>query len=261
MAEKDASEDGGEHVVIVGAGGAIARHIALRVAAAGKHVIGIARSLDSLMMLADEMAAAGRGFLPLAADMASDAAIAQIAGALDRPVAMIVHSPGLPVAGGIRQAPTDALVEAYNIKVGGLVRLVRSVEARLRRGSRLVAIGGHYGFEPTAYAATAGVANAALANLVRQLNWAYGPDGITAHLVAPGPVDSDRLRSVATARARSAGSTLEAELGVMAAESAIGAFTTVDQIAWAVANLLAPEADAMAGSTLFLDSGRRRGLP
>lgn len=261
MAEKNASDDQDEHVVIVGAGGSIGRRVALRMAAAGKHVIGIGRSPDSLMALADEMAAAGRGFLPLAADMSADAAIAQIAGALDRPVAMIVHSPGLPVAGGIRQAPTDALVEACNIKVGGLVRLVRAVEKRLRRSSRLVAIGGHYGFEPTAYAATAGVANAALANLVRQLNWAYGPDGITAHLVAPGPVDSDRLRSVATARAQSAGTTLEAELCVMAAESAIGGFTTVDQIAWAVAALLAPEADAMAGSTLFLDSGRRRGLP
>src|SRR3546814_10177084 len=55
----------------------------------------------------------------------------------------------------------------------------------MRRGSRLVAVGGHYGFEPTAYAATAGVANAALANLVRQMSWAYGELGVTSHLVAP----------------------------------------------------------------------------
>ena len=32
-------------------------------------------------------------------------------------------------------------------------------------------------------------------------------------------------------------------------------------IAWGVALLLDPEADAMTGSTLMLDSGRRRGLP
>ena len=41
--------------------------------------------------------------------------------------------------------------------------------------------GGHYGFEPNAWAATAGVANAALANLVRQLSWGYGPRGVTSH--------------------------------------------------------------------------------
>src|SRR3546814_16522947 len=87
---------------------------------------------------------------------------------------MVVHAPGVPVAGGVRVAPTAALVEACNIKVGGFVRLVRAAEPHMRRGSRLVAVGGHYGFEPTAYAATAGVANAALANLVRQLRRSEG---------------------------------------------------------------------------------------
>ncbi len=47
----------------------------------------------------------------------------------------------------------------------------------------------------------------------------------------------------------------------MRAESAIGAFVDAKQVAWGVAQLLAPEADAMAGSTMFLDAGRRRGLP
>jgi hypothetical protein len=47
----------------------------------------------------------------------------------------------------------------------------------------------------------------------------------------------------------------------MRAESAIGAFTRVEQVAWAVGLLLAPEADALAGSTLFMDAGRRKGLP
>jgi 3-oxoacyl-[acyl-carrier protein] reductase len=193
--------------------------------------------------------------------MADDSAIAAVSAALTLPVAMVVHAPGLPVAGGIRTAPTDILAAAVNIKVGGMLRLVRAAEPRLHRGSRLVAIGGHYGFEPTDYAATAGIANAAVANLIRQLSWAYGKDGITAHLVAPGPADTDRLRNVAAARAARAGRDLEAELDEMRAESAIGAFVDAKQVAWGVATLLAPEADAMAGSTMFLDAARRRGLP
>jgi len=47
----------------------------------------------------------------------------------------------------------------------------------------------------------------------------------------------------------------------MRAESAIGAFTTPEQIAWAMELLLAPEADALAGGTLFMDAGRRKGIP
>lgn len=247
-----------EHALVVGAGGAFGTEIARRLAREGLHVVGISRSLASLDPLAAEL---GEGFSAVSADIANDSAISAIANSLFLPVAMVVHAPGLPVAGGIRTAPTDVLAAACNIKVGGMLRLVRAAEPRLRRGSRLVAIGGHYGFEPTDYAATAGIANAAVANLIRQLSWAYGKDGITAHLVAPGPADSQRLRNVAAARAARAGRDIEAELEEMRSESAIGAFVDARQVAWGVATLLSPEADAMAGSTLFLDAGRRRGLP
>lgn len=247
-----------EHALVVGAGGAFGTEIARRLVREGLVVVGISRSLESLARLDAEL---GDAFLPVAADMADDSAIAAIAAALTLPVAMVVHAPGLPVAGGIRSAPTDILAAAVNIKVGGMLRLVRAAEPRLRRGSRLVAVGGHYGFEPTDYAATAGIANAAVANLIRQLSWAYGKDGVTAHLVAPGPADTDRLRNVAAARATRAGRDLAAELDEMRAESAIGAFVDARQVAWGVAMLLSPEADAMAGSTMFLDAGRRRGLP
>lgn len=247
-----------EHALVVGAGGAFGAEIARRLVREGLHVVGISRSEESLASIKAEL---GEAFLPVAADMSNDGAISIISAALTLPVAMVVHAPGLPVAGGIRTAPTDILAAACNIKVGGMLRLVRAAEPRLRRGSRLVAIGGHYGFEPTDYAATAGIANAAVANLIRQLSWAYGKDGITAHLVAPGPADTERLRNVAAARSARAGRDIEQELDEMRAESAIGAFVDARQVAWGVAMLLAPEADAMAGATFFLDAGRRRGLP
>ena len=50
-------------------------------------------------------------------------------------------------------------------------------------------------------------------------------------------------------------------LAQMRSESAIGAFTTPEQVAWAMQMLLAPEADVLAGGTLFMDAGRRKGLP
>ena len=53
-------------------------------------------------------------------------------------------------------------------------------------------LGGHYGYEPSPAAPLAGMANAALANLVRALADHWGPKGVTVHMVAPGPVDSPR---------------------------------------------------------------------
>ena len=243
--------------VVVGATGAFGHAIVAKLVAEGLRVVAVARTRESLR----ELAARHEGVLPCAADISSDTAIEAIGAAVDGPVRMVVHGPGVAVAGGIVTAPTAAVVDAVNIKVGGLLRLVRAVDGRLSAGSRIVAIGGHYGFEPTAYAASAGIANAALVNAVRQLSLAYGERGVTAHLVAPGPADTERLRRVAADRAVQRGSGVDAVLEEMKAESSIRAFTTPEQVAWSIAMLLAPEADALTGSTLMLDSGRRRGLP
>lgn len=246
-----------ELAVVVGATGAFGTAIVRRLAGAGLRVVAVARNADSLAGLREGIT----GVEACAADISDDSAIEAIQAACDGPVRLVVHGPGVAVAGGILTAPTASMVDAVNIKVGGMLRLARAVDARLQRGSRLVAIGGHYGFEPTAYAAAAGVANSALVNVMRQLSLAYGERGVTAHLIAPGPADTERLHRVAGDRAKLRGVSVEAVLDEMKAESSIHAFTTPEQVAWAVALLLDPEADAMTGSTLMLDSGRRRGLP
>lgn len=246
-----------ELAVVVGATGAFGNAIVDRLTAAGLGVVAVARTAASL----EALQARHPGLIACAADIASDDAIEAIGKALTGPVRMVVHGPGVAVAGGILAAPTSSMVDAVNIKVGGMLRLARAVDARLQRGSRLVAIGGHYGFEPTAYAAAAGVANSALVNVMRQLSLAYGERGVTAHLIAPGPADTERLHRVAGDRAKLRGITVDAVLDEMKGESSIKAFTTPAQVAWAVTMLLDPEADAMTGSTLMLDSGRRRGLP
>ncbi len=247
----------GEWAVVVGATGAFGAVMVERLLARRLGVLAVARRPEALATLAAQQP----GLRLCQADIAQDSAIEAIRAAVPGPVRMVVHGPGVAVGGGVLDIDTGALVDAVNIKVGGLLRLVRAVDGQLQPDSRLVAIGGHYGLEPTAYAAAAGVANAALVNVVRQLSLAYGARGVTAHLIAPGPADTERLRRVAADRAALNHSTVEAVLDAMRAESSHHMFTEPGQVAWAVETLLAPEARAMTGSTLMLDAGRRRGLP
>ena len=65
---------------------------------------------------------------------------------------------------------------------------------------------------------------------------------------------------MASARAQRDGLALEDVLKVMEQESAIGKFTNIEDVAWAVEMLLSPHADSLAGSTLFMDAARRKGL-
>jgi NAD(P)-dependent dehydrogenase (short-subunit alcohol dehydrogenase family) len=237
---------------VVGASGALGSAIAARLARADLVVVGVARKPP-------EQA----GVRGCAADIGDDSAVDAIRAAVDdvgSPVRMVVQAAGLPAAGPLPTIDPDALGSAVALKVGGMLRLVRAVAHRLGPGSRLVALGGHYGSEPSPHTCAAGVTNAALANLVRQLADHHGPDGVTAHLVAPGPADTDRLRRLSQARADERGVDVEEILAERRAESPLSALVTPEQVAWAVATLLDPEADALTGSTLALDVGARRGL-
>lgn len=232
--------------VVVGATGALGGAIAERLTKEGLHVVGVARTGAEC-----------------AADIGSDDAVAAIrgaVGALDGPVRMVVQAAGLPAAGPLETIEPDALGRAVALKAGGLLRLVRAVDDRLVAGSRIVALGGHYGSEPAPYACAAGVTNAALANLVRQLAIAYGPRGVTAHLVAPGPADTPRLRGLSEQAAQRRAVPVEQVLAERAAESPLGRLVTPTEVAWAVALLLAPEAGALHGSALALDMGARKGI-
>lgn len=236
--------------VVVGASGALGSAIADRLATDGLHVVAVARTPP-----------AGPGWC--AADIGSDDAVPAVASAVadaPAPVRMVVQAAGLPAAGPLDRIEPDALGRAVALKCGGLLRLVRAVDDRLAEGSRIVALGGHFGIEPAPYACAAGVTNAALANLVRQLSVAYGPRGVTAHLVAPGPADTPRLRGLSQDAADARGVTLDDVLAERAAESPLGRLVTPGDVAWAVATLLDPHAAALAGSTLSLDVGARRGI-
>ncbi|MEQ9499881.1 MAG: SDR family oxidoreductase [Deltaproteobacteria bacterium] len=218
-----------ELAVVAGAAEAFGAAVTARLVEAGLDVLAVDRDDAALDVLGERYP---KRVFSCAADVASDGAEASIRDAIDaleRPVRSVVLGPRTVVAGGLLDAPAAAVIRVVDLEVGGLLRVVRAANDHFARDARIIAITGHEGLEPTAFAAASGIAGAALLSAVRQLSLAYGPRRVTAHTIALGPAD----------------------IGV----------TTPEQVAWAVATLLSPEASAMTGSTMMLDAGRRRGLP
>lgn len=248
-----------ELAVVVGATGAVGGAIVRGLRRQALEVVAVARDSRALAALAE----GDPGLHPCPADIGADGAQRAIAGtvaAVGAAVRIVVQAAGLPASGPLDTIDPGALGTLVNIKLGGLVRLVRAVDGALVEGSRVVAIGGHFGCEPTPQACGAGVTNAALANLVRQLADSYGSRGVTVHLVAPGPLETPRLRAIADRAAASRGVTTDEVLAEYRGHSPLRRLTTVAEVAWMVTQLLAPEAGALHGATLALDSGARRGL-
>jgi len=148
-----------------------------------------------------------------------------------------------------------------NVKVIGMLNLVRACRHRLEPDARLVAVGGNQAYDPQPAAAVSGIANAALANVVRQLQRAFGGTGITSYMVAPGPVATRRFDTLVATEAERLGISFEEAMRGALAASPLGRLTAPEEVAWAISLLGDPEATALGGSTLLLDCGRRSGIP
>ena len=234
--------------VVAGATGSIGSAITEMLSGRGLRVLGLARQGDS-----------GRGIRSVDLTDADD--VAAIGSAIDGDVHAVVHAAGPALGGGIREVDPASVLSAMDIKVTGLLRLVRAVDHLLVPGSRIIAVTGHLGYDPIPASVSAGVANAALGALVRQLAAEYGPRGITSHAVAPGPVESPRLEALIGHIAGAGGMTVDEARLALLDGATIQKFARPEDVAWAVSMLLDDPASLMNGSTLFLDGGRRTAIP
>ena len=244
--------------VVTGATGDLGRAIVARLIAEDHEVLAVARNSDHLA----ELAATSDRVSSVSADLSADQAVEVIReGLRGRPVRMAVHCAAARVGGDVLSVSTADVLTAVDIKVNGLLRLVRAVLPSLATGGRVVAIGGNLGFDPIPDAATAGIGSAAQANAVRQLNRALAGRGVTCHTVAPGPVATERWYGIAATEARRRGVSEDEVRRDATALSPLDRLTTPGEVAWIVARLADPEAAALAGSALLLDTGRRTALP
>ena len=237
-----------EWAVVAGASGALGSVISEELRSRGLTVLGLARHSHP-------------GADVMEVDLVDDESVAAIGGRITGPVRMVVHAAGPPLAGGVADVDPGSVLAAIDIKVNGLLRLVRAIDDSLVRGSRIVAVTGNLGYDPIPASVTAGVANAAMAVLVRQLARAYGPRGITCHGVAPGPVDSPRVDRLLEHMANAGETTVDEARSRLLGEASVERFATPQDVAWAVSLLLDDSAETMNGSTLLLDGGRRTAIP
>lgn len=242
--------------VVVGATGTLGRAVTERLAGRAMRVLAVGRREADLAALAAEVP----GVVPCPADIADDAAVEQIRDALDGDVRMAVFAAGLPIAGSVETVAPSDLARGADIKLGGLLRLVRACDDRFVPGSRIVMFAGTLGLEPKPSSAGPGAINAGVFNLMRQLGDVYGPRGVTTHTLSPGPTDSPRLHALVERAAAEKGIPVEEQWASYAAQTSLGRLPRVEEIAWAVSLLLDPEADVLHGSVLSVDAGGHRGI-
>ncbi len=186
----------GRTAIVCGASSGMGLAIAEALAAEGANVVMFARRRELLEREAERIGAtAVPGDLTSADDV--DRLVATCVehhGGID----VLVLNGGGPSAGTAVAVTPDALRETVELLFTGHVRLVGACLSHLRahgRG-RIVAIESSSVREPLPNLALSNAVRPGVVGWLKTLARELGPDGITVNVIAPGRIDTDRLRQV-----------------------------------------------------------------
>ncbi len=249
----------GRRVLVGGGGSGIGAGIATALASEGARVLIAGRTAARLDGMADAIGAAS-----VVADLSTPQgpAIAieravEVLGGLD----LLVVNSGGPPAGRFEQLDEDQWQAAIDGTLRSSLRLIRAAIPHLRDGTDpaiLVNLSSSVR-EPIPGLTTSNVLRPGLVGLIKSLTGEIAPIRING--VAPGRLDTDRVRSLDTARAQDEGLSVAEVQRQAEARIPLGRYGTTAEMGRVAAFLLSPAASYVTGAIVPVDGGMVRALP
>ena len=180
--------------VVTGASSGLGREFALELARRGHPVLAVARRVERLRSLAEEVAAHGGVLEPLVADLSSAEGIdALLARARSLDVALLVNNAGLASYGPFASTSAGREVDLVRLNVEAIVTLTRGLLPQLLAGGRggVINVASQMAFQPMPYFAAYAASKAFVLSFSEALAEELRGTGVCVTAVAPGFMSTD----------------------------------------------------------------------
>ncbi|MFZ5818113.1 MAG: SDR family oxidoreductase [Bacillota bacterium] len=256
----------GRVAVVAAASKGLGRAVAMAFAAEGASVAICGREEGSVSATAAEIReATGAEVLAVRADVAraDDVArfIAQAAERFGRIDSLICNAGG-PPTGPFRALSDAQWEEAVQLNLMSVVRLIREALPHLERSGsgRIVNLASSSVKQPIPNLILSNTLRLGLQGLIKTLAEELAPAGILVNTVAPGRIETDRVRSLDIGRAALAGITPEEQRRRTEASIPLGRYGQPDEFARYVLFLGSPANSYLTGQAVVVDGGMTRAL-
>lgn len=235
--------------IVTGASKGIGKSISLSLAAAGKHVVLVARSADKLEELKTEIEASGGSAEARACDMTdSDAVNAMIEAVADehKRLDILVNNAGITRDNLLLRMTDEEFDDVIHMNLRSVFIACRAALRPMMRGKfgRVINIASIAGIMGNPGQANYAAAKAGLVGMTKTLAKEMAPKKITANIIAPGFIETDMTADLPDAVKKMA-----------CDHTPLRRMGQPEEIAAAVAFLASDEASYITGQTLAIDGG------
>ncbi|WP_067182876.1 3-hydroxybutyrate dehydrogenase [Microtetraspora niveoalba] len=244
----------GRTALVTGGGSGIGRACALRLAAAGAHVVVADMNAESAAAVAAET-----GGVAVAVDLSDPGFPDAWADAVpDVSADIVVNNAGFQHVAPIEEFPPEIFAKILKVMVEAPFLIARAVlPGMYERGwGRFVNISSVHGLRASPYKSAYVTAKHALEGLSKVIALEGAPHGVTSNCVNPAYVRTPLVENQIAAQARTHGiGPDEVVERIMLAPAAIKRLVEPDEVAELVAYLCGPQGSFITGASIPLDGG------
>ncbi|MDF5711703.1 MAG: SDR family oxidoreductase [Nostoc sp. S4] len=175
---------------------------------------------------------------------------------------ILINNAGSARAGSFLELGDDVLLDAWNLKLLGYIRLVRAVvpHQKNRGDGRIVNIIGGAGRTPRPGFVAGGTTNAALLNFTKGISKELAEYNIRINAISPGATATERAERLAQQNAQARGITVEQAKAETIQSIPLKRIAQPEEIASLALFLVSDLAASITGAEILVDGGSTPGV-